>query len=58
MKYNLRDRKREKRKVPKTNTKPKQKIKLTKLKRTQKVCGLEKTAFDTKRSEEFGPIVG
>ena len=34
------------------------KIKLTKLKRTQKVCGLEKTAFDTKRGEEFGPIVG
>ena len=58
MKYNLRDRKREKRKVPKTNTKPKQKIKLTKLKRTQKIRGLEKTGFDPKRGEEFGGIVG
>ena len=58
MKYNLRDRKREKRKVPKTNTKPKQKIKLTKLKRTQKIRGLEKTGYDTKIGEEFGCIVG
>ena len=48
----------EERKVPRSNTKPKQKIKLTKLKRTQKVRGLEKIGFDPKRGEEFEGIVG
>ena len=36
----------------------KQKIRLTKLKQTQKVRGLEKTGFDPKCDEEFGGIVG
>ena len=58
MKYKLRERKREERKAPRSNAKPKQKIKLTKLKRTQKICGREKTGFDPKRGEEFGGIVG
>ena len=35
VKYKLRERKREERKAPRSNAKPKQKIKLTKLKRTQ-----------------------
>ena len=58
VKYTLRDRKWEERKVPRSNTKPKQKIKLTKLKLTQKVQGLEKTGVDPKRGKEFGEIVG
>ena len=55
MKYKLRERKREKRKDPRSNAKPKKKIKLTKLKRTQKVRsgGLEKTGYDPKSVEDF-----
>ena len=56
----LRERKREDRKAPMSNAKPKQKIKLKKLKRTQKVRsgGLKKTGYDPKSVEQFGGIVG
>ena len=60
MKYKLRERKREERKAPRSNAKPKQKIQMTKLKRIQKARsgGLEKTGYDPKSVEEFGGIVG
>ena len=56
----LRERKREDRKAPRSNAKPKEKIKLTKLKRTQKVRsgGLKKTGYDPKSVEQFEGIVG
>ena len=56
----LRERKREDRKTPMSNAKPKQKIKLKKLKRTQKVRsgGLKKTGYDPKSVEQFGGMVG
>ena len=59
VKYKLRERTREDRKVPRSNAKPKQKIKLTKLKRTQKVRdgGLKKIGYDPKVVEESGGIV-
>ena len=43
-----------------SNAKPKQKIKLKKLKRTQKVRsgGLKKTGYDPKSVEQFGGIAG
>ena len=43
-----------------SNAKPKQKIKLKKLKRTQKVRsgGLKKTGYDPKSVDQFGVIVG
>ena len=55
MTYKLRERKREDRKAPRSNAKPKEKIKLTKLKRTQKVRsgGLKKTGYDPKIVEQF-----
>ena len=58
--YKLRERKREDRKAPRSNAKPKQKIKLKKLKRTQKVRsgGLKKTGYYPKSVEQFGGIVG
>ena len=60
MTYKLRERKLEDRKAPRSNTKPKEKIKSTKLKRTQKVRsgGLKKTGYDPKSVEQFGGIVG
>ena len=56
----LRERKREDRKTAMSNAKPKQKIKLKWLKRTQKVRsgGLKKTDYDPKSVEHFGEIVG
>ena len=47
------------RKAPRSNAKPKQKIKLTKLKRTQKVRdgGLKKIGYDPKVVEGFDGIV-
>jgi len=58
--YKLTERKREGRKAPMSNAKPKQKIKLKKLKRTQRVRsgGLKKTGYDLKSVEHFGGIVG
>ena len=55
----LRERKREDQKAPMSNAKPKQKIKLKKLKRTQKLCsdGLKRTGYDSKSVEQFGGIV-
>ena len=60
VKYKLRERKREERNASRSNAKPKQKIQMKKLKRTQKVRsgGLEKTGYDPKSVEEFGGIVG
>ena len=60
MTYKLRERKREDREAPRSNAKPKEMIKLTKLKRTQKVRsgGLKKTSYDPKSVEQFGWIVG
>ena len=58
--FKLRERKREDRKAPRSNAKPKEKIELTKLKRMQKVRsgGLKKTGYDPKSVEQFGGIVG
>ena len=58
--YKLREQKQEDRKASKSNAKPKQKIKLKKLKRTQKVRsdGLKKTVYYPKSVEHFGGIIG
>ena len=54
----MRERTREDRKAPRSKAKPKQKIKLTKLKRTQKVRdGLKKIGYNSKVVEVFGGIV-
>ena len=60
VKFKLRERERKERNAPRLDPKPKQKIKLTKLRRTHKVRsrGLDKTGYDPKSVDKFGGIVG
>ena len=60
VKFKLRERERKEQNAPRSDPKPKQKIKLTKLRRTHKVRSqrLYRTGYDPKSVDKFGGIVG